>query len=139
MRSATPKNALPAHVPGVMNRDERPVEDHVPIPTGSANAHSRLARWAVGLSTVFAAAVVATIMTFAVGYAVGGQTAIEDNWVAVLGLTMAFVGLLASLAGLVLAIVAKTRRERWTLLWAPLCAFPVVVAFLVLGEAFWWE
>ena len=91
------------------------------------------------MSKLFAAAVVATMMTFAVGYAVGGQRAIEDNWVAVLGLTIAFVGLLASLAGFVLAILAKTRRERWTLLWAPLCAFPVVVAFLVLGEAFWWE
>ena len=116
-----------------------PVLGHVPVSTGSADPHSRLARWAVGLSTVFVVAVVATIMTFAVGYAVGGQSAIEDNWVAVLGLTMAFVGVLASLAAFVLAIVAKIRRERWTLLWAPLCAFPAFVAFLVLGEAFWWE
>lgn len=112
---------------------------HGPVPTGSADAHSRLARWAVGLSAVFVLAVAATIMTFTVGYAVGGQSAIEDNWVAVLGLTMALVGLLDSLAAFVLAIVAKIRRERWTLLWAPLSAFPAFVAFLVLGEAFWWE
>lgn len=84
---------------------------------------------------MFVLAVAATIMTFAVGYAVGGQSAIEDNWVAVLGLTMALVGLLDSLAAFVLAIVAKIRRERWTLLWAPLSAFPAFVAFLVLGEA----
>ena len=84
-------------------------------------------------------AVVAAITTFAVGYAVGGQSAIEDNWVAVLGWIIPLVGLLASLAAFVLAIVAKIRRERWTLLWAPLCAFPAFVAFLVLGEAFWWE
>ena len=116
-----------------------PVLGHVPVSTGSADAHSRVARWAVGLLAVFAVAVVATIMTLAVGYAIGGQSAIEDNWVAVLGLAMAFVGLLASLAAFVLAIVAKIRRERWTLLWAPLCAFPAFVAFLVLGEAFWWE
>jgi hypothetical protein len=88
---------------------------------------------------VLAVAVVATITTFAVGYAVGGQSAIEDNWVAVLGWIIPLVGLLASLAAFVLAIVAKIRRERWTLLWAPLCAFPAFAAFLVLGEAFWWE
>ncbi len=112
---------------------------HVPASTGSADTHSRLARWAVRLLAVFGVAVVATIVTFAVGYAVGGQDAIEDNWVAVLGAIMALVGLLASFAAFVLAIVAKIRRERWTLLWAPLGAFPAVVAFLVLGEAFWWE
>ena len=113
---------------------------HVPDWTGSsADTHSRLARWAVGLSAVLAVAVVATITTFAVGYAVGGQSAIEDNWVAVLGWIIPLVGLLASLVAFVLAIVAKIRRERWTLLWAPLCAFPAFVAFLVLGEAFWWE
>ena len=116
-----------------------PVPGQVPRSTGSAAAHTRLARWAVGLSAVFGAAVVATIITFAVGYAVGGQSAIEDNWVAWLGLALALAGLLASLAAFGLAIVAKIRRERWTLLWAPLCAFPAFVAFLVLGEAFWWE
>jgi len=116
-----------------------PVLDHVPVSTGSADAHSRVARWAVGLLAVFAVAVVAAIMTYTVGYAVGGQSAVEDNWVALLVLIMAFVGLLASLAAFVLAIVAKIRRERWTLLWAPLCAFPAFAAFLVLGEAFWWE
>jgi hypothetical protein len=116
-----------------------PVLGHVPASTASTDAHWRPARWAVELSAVFVVAGVATITTFAVGYAVGGQSAIEDNWVAVLGSTVAFVGLLASLAAFVLAIVAKIRREHWTLLWAPLCIFPASVAFLVLGEAFWWE
>lgn len=104
-----------------------------------SDAHSRLARWAVGLSAVFLMAVAATTMTFAVGHAVGGQRAIEDNWVAVLGTATAFVGLLASLAAFVLALAVKIRRERWRLLWLPLCAFPAFVAFLALGEAFWWE
>ena len=116
-----------------------PVQGHAPVSAGPGDTHSSLARWAVGLSAVFAGAAVATIVTFAVGYAVGGWSAIEDNWVAVLGLTIALVGLLASLAAFVLAIVARIRREHWTLLWAPLCAFPAFAAFLMLGEAFWWE
>lgn len=112
---------------------------HAPVSTGSAEARSRFARWAVGLSAVFAVAVVAAITTYAVGYALGGQSAVEDNWIAVLVAIMALVGLLASLAAFVLAIIAKIRREPWTLLWAPLSAFPAFVAFLVLGEVFWWE
>jgi hypothetical protein len=116
-----------------------PVPGHVPISTRPPDAHGRLVQSAVGLSAVFVVAVVAAIMTFAIGYAAGGQSAIEDNWVAVLGVTLSCVGLLASLAAFVLAVVAKIRGERWTLLWAPLWAFPAFVAFLVLGEAFWWE
>jgi hypothetical protein len=38
-----------------------------------------------------------------------------------------------------MAIVAAVRRERWALLWVPLCVFPAIVLFISLGEAFWWE
>jgi len=48
-------------------------------------------------------------------------------------------GDLGALAAFVLAIVAKIRHERWTLLWLPLGVLPAVIVFLVLGEAFWWE
>jgi hypothetical protein len=33
----------------------------------------------------------------------------------------------------------KVEHEPWTLLWLPLSVFPALAAFLVLGEAFWWE
>ena len=47
-------------------------------------------------------------------------------------------GLLASLAAFALAVVAKLKHERGALLGPP-SVFPALLAFLVLGEAFWWE
>jgi hypothetical protein len=76
---------------------------------------------------------------FAVAYAIGGSDAIEDTWVGFLGVVALLGGLLASLAAFALAVVAKVKHERWTLLWLPLSVFPALLAFLVLGEAFWWE
>lgn len=116
-----------------------PIPLQVRASTGHGQPHSRLARWAVGLSAVFGAAFASSIATIAIAYAVGGEGAIEDNWLGAFLVTMASVGLLGSLAAFVLAIVVKVKHERWTLLWLPLCAFPAFLAFLVLGEAFWWE
>jgi hypothetical protein len=48
-------------------------------------------------------------------------------------------GLLASLAAFALAVVAKVKHERWALLWLPLSVLPALLAFVVLGEALWWE
>jgi uncharacterized membrane protein len=48
-------------------------------------------------------------------------------------------GLLASLAAFALAVFAKVKHERWALLWLPLSVFPALCAFLLVGEAFWWE
>jgi hypothetical protein len=44
-----------------------------------------------------------------------------------------------SLAAFVLAMIAKIRHKRRPLLWLPVCVFPALVLFLVLGEGFWWE
>ena len=92
------------------------------------------------MSAASVVAIATSITTFAIAYAVGGASATEDNWVGYLVASMALgPGLLGSLAAFVLAIVVKVKHERWTLLWLPLCAFPAFLAFLVLGEAFWWE
>jgi hypothetical protein len=91
------------------------------------------------LSALFGAAFAATVAAIAIAYAAGGEGAIEDNWLGVLLATVAAVGLTGSLAAFVLAIIAKVRHERWALLWLPLCLFPALLLFLVLGEAFWWE
>ena len=117
-----------AHVPG-----------HAPMSVGPAAAHSRLVRWAVGLEAAVAVAIATALVTFAVAYAIGGSGAIEDNWVGWLLVVLVLGGLLASFAAFALAVVAKVKHERWALLWLPLSVFPALLAFLLLGEAFWWE
>ena len=117
-----------AHVPG-----------HAPISVGPAHSHSPLARWAVRLAAAVVVAIAASSAIFAVAYAIGGSGATEDNWVAWLVAVLLLGGLLASCAAFALAVVAKVKHERWALLWLPLSVFPALLAFLVLGEAFWWE
>ena len=84
-------------------------------------------------------AITTSLAMFAVAYAIGGSGAIEDNWVGFLGGVSLLAGLPASLAAFGLAVVAKVRHERWALLSLPLSVFPALLAFLVFGEAFWWE
>jgi hypothetical protein len=106
---------------------------------GPAHAHSRLARWAVGLAAAAAVAIVTSFAIFAVAYAIGGSGATEDNWVGLLVAVSLLGGFLASLAAFALAVVGEIKHERWALLWLPLSVFPALLVFLVLGEAFWWE
>ena len=115
------------------------VPGHARHSVGPAPAQSRLVRWAVGLAAATAIAIATLLVIFAVAYAIGGSGATEDNWVGFLGMVLLFGGLLASLAAFALALVATVKHERWALLWLPLSVFPALLAFLVLGEAFWWE
>lgn len=75
---------------------------------------------------------------YGVAYVVGGSGAAEDNWVAILVMASFFGGFLASVIAFALAVAVKVKHERWRPLWLPLSVFPVLLAFLVLGEAFWW-
>ncbi|OHA53176.1 MAG: hypothetical protein A2991_02100 [Candidatus Terrybacteria bacterium RIFCSPLOWO2_01_FULL_58_14] len=115
------------------------VPDYTPISVRPVHAHGRLARWAVGLAAVVVVAIAASFAIFAVAYAIGGSGAIEDNLVGFLGMVSLLGGLLAALAAFALAVIARVRHERWALLWLPLSVFPILLAFLVLGEIFWWE
>ena len=110
-----------------------------PITVGPAHGRSGLARWAVGLAGAVLVAFAVTFAILAVAYAIGGSGATEDNWVGFLGMVSLLGGLLASLAAFALAVVARVKHERWALLWLPLSVFPALLAFLLLGEAFWWE
>ena len=104
-------------------------------PAGGANGGRRgaLGRWAVALSAVFGIAVA----VIAVGLGIGGDSFMDDNlWFSV---TAVVVGVAAAIAACVAAIVAFARGERRRWLWVPICAFPALLVFLVLGEAFWWE
>jgi hypothetical protein len=116
-----------------------PVPGHAPTSTGPAPGHGSLARWAVGLAAAAAVAIATTSVTFAVAYATGGSGATEDNWVGFFVAVSLLGGLLASLAAFALAVVARVKHEQWALLWLPLSVCPGLLAFLVLGEAFWWE
>lgn len=115
------------------------VPDYPPTPAGRGRPHGRLARWAVRLSAVFGTAAVASIAAVAFAYAVGAESAVEDTWLGWLLAHLALTGFVGSLAAFLAAVVATVRHERWVLLWLPLCVFPALLAFLVLGEALWWE
>jgi hypothetical protein len=115
------------------------VPAHVPAPNGDAHPHGRFAGWAVRLSAVFGVVFAVSVAVVAIAYAGGVERAVDDTLLGwVLGI-MALTGFLGSLAAFLAAIVAKVRHERGTLLWLPLSVFPALLAFLVLGEAFWWE
>ncbi len=99
--------------------------------TGSGQPYSRLARWAVGLSLVSGAMIVASLLITAMCAAVGADTA---------GIGMLLVlGVPGALGAFVLGAVAKARHERWRLSWLPLSVFPATVLYLVLALAFLWE
>ena len=98
-----------------------------------------MARWAVRLAVAATVAITASWAIFAVAYAIGGSGATEDNWVGLLSMILLFCALPGSLAAFALGVAAKVKREQWAPLWLPLTVFPTLLAFLVLGEAFWWE
>jgi hypothetical protein len=116
-----------------------PISGQTPISAGPAQLHTRVARWAVGLAEAAAVLISIAFVVFGVAYLVGGSSATEDNWVGFLTVASLFGALLTSVSAFVLAVAVKVRHERWTLLWLPLSVFPALLAFLVLGEAFWWE
>ena len=115
------------------------VSGRASVPPGRDRAHTRLARWGVGIAAAVAIAILVSATIFAVAYAVRGPGATEDNWVGFLAAVSLLGGLAASLAAFALALTAKIKREQWPMLWLPLLLFPALLAFLVFGELFWWE
>jgi len=116
-----------------------PVSDRTRVPAEVKNATSRLARWAVGIAAVVTVLLVLTGALFAVAYARAGSAGFSDNWVGLLGAVAIIGGLIVSFAAFVLAIVAKVKNEKWAWLWLPLSVFPALLAFIVLGNLFWWN
>ena len=100
---------------------------------------ARPARWAFTIAAVVAVMLVVSCVTFAVAYAVGGWPAIDDTWVGLIMVVSLLGGLAASLVAFVLALVAKRNHRWWVPLWLPLTLCPAILAFLILGELFWWE
>lgn len=117
----------------------RPVAGGASVPQHRSPAPSRLARWAVRIAAVVAVALVVSFAIFAVAYGVGGWGAIDDKWVGFIVAVSLLGGLLASLVAFALAVTSRVKHERWAMLWLPLSLFPAILAFLMLGELFWWE
>lgn|GEM_PF-1958178 len=112
---------------------------HAHFSAGPVSSNSSLARWAFRLAAGAPVAIGTGLVLFGVADVVGGSDATSDNWVGVLVGFGLLAGLLASFAGFLLAAAAKIMHEPWLILWLPLSMFPAVLAFFVLGEAFWWE
>jgi hypothetical protein len=106
---------------------------------GPDHAKSRLARWAVGLAAAVVVVLAVSYAVFGVTWAIGGEDAVSDTFVAYLAGFAVIGGLVAALAAFALAIVAKVKHERWALLWLPLSVFPTLLAIVVLVEALWME
>ena len=117
----------------------RPSEGDRPVRLGPLAGHTRAGRWAVAIAAVVAVAILLAFATLAAAYVFGGWALIDDTWVGFIVAASLLGGLLASLVAFVLAIIAKVKHERWRLLWLAHLLFPALVAFLVLGELFWWE
>ena len=140
-RLPMPHSAIRAMLESMKSRTmtANPVPGHIPTSAYRTPAHGRLARWGVRLGATAAAMTATAFALFALATAIGGSGATEDNWVGYLVGVLLAGGLLGSLAAFALAIPAKVKHERWALLWLPLLLFPAILAFLAIGEAFWWE
>jgi hypothetical protein len=100
---------------------------------------NRSARWAVGIAVTVSLYIAFTVCLFAIAYARGGSDAISDNWVGWLGALAIIGGLIASFVAFIMAFSAKFKKVPWVRLRLPLLLFPVLLAFVVLSELFWWQ
>jgi hypothetical protein len=101
--------------------------------------HSRVARRAVGIAAADVAVLAVVGAVFGTAWLVGGTEATEDNWVGMLGAAGIFGGLAASVVALVLAALARSRHETWSMLWLPLLLAPGLLLLLGAVELFWME
>lgn len=102
-------------------------------------AVSGLSRLAFGLALVVLAGTAVAVAIFAIAYGIGGADATSDNWVGVIGVLGLVLGLGGSVSAFGLAVAARLGHDHSGRLWLPLVLFPALLAFVVLGEAFWWE
>lgn len=114
------------------------VSGHNPV-VDPASGHPRMARWSVAIAAVAAVVMAVSYAIFGVAFATGGDDAVSDNWVGLLGAVALVGGLATSFVAFILAAVAKARHEHWKLLWLPLLLFPGLLVVVLVVEAFWME
>lgn len=100
---------------------------------------NREKQWAVWLATAVSTVLILSGAIFGIAYLLGGSNAVSDNWVGMLAAISLLGGLIVSPMAFVLAVTTwiKHGRSRW--LWLPLVVFPALLAFVIIGETFWWE
>lgn len=116
-----------------------PTAGRAPSSTGPAQRQTRLARWAVGIAVAVVVLVGVSYAIFGLAWALGGEDAVSDTFVGYLAGFALVAGMLASLAAMVMAIVAKVKHQRRTLLWLPMGLFPALLVVVALVEALWME
>jgi hypothetical protein len=112
---------------------------HTPA-SGPIRAHAvGGSRWAVRLAAAALAGPPVAIAWYFAWIAIDGPHAVDDNWRGVvIGLVMLAAFLLA-IAAFVLAVAARRDPGRPRSLWLAFSALPMLLAFVILGERFWWE
>lgn len=98
-----------------------------------------LTRFSRQLAALSLVVLLAGAVLFGIGWLVGGQDAVSDNWIGLTVVVALFAGLAGACTALLTAVVAGVRHEPWGQLWLPLTAFPAVVLVVGLLEAFVFE
>ncbi len=101
--------------------------------------NNREAKWAVGIAATVTTILILSGAILGVAYLLGGSSAVSDNWVGFQGAIALLGGLIVSPMAFVLAATARIRHGNSAWLWFPLAVFPALLAFVILGEVFWWE
>jgi hypothetical protein len=111
----------------------------VPVTVRTDHRPVHTARPAVVLAEASAIAVGTGVAALLVAFAIGGDPAISDTWIAYAAGVAMLGGLFTSLVAFLLAAFATIRHEAAARLWLPLALFPALLALLVFAEVFWLE
>ncbi|MEX2100526.1 MAG: hypothetical protein WEB19_03845 [Acidimicrobiia bacterium] len=98
-----------------------------------------MAGWAIGTAGAVVAVLAVSYSIFGLTWAFGGEDAVSDTFVGYLAGFALLGGILASLVAFVMAVVARVKHQRLTLLWLPMVLFPALVIIVTLVETLWME
>lgn len=100
---------------------------------------SGASRWAVRLALAALAGPFAAIGWYYLWIAIDGPGAVDDNWRGVVTALIMLAAFISAMLAFVLAVAAKAELGWRRSLWLAFTALPALLAFVILGELFWWE
>ncbi|MEV3935269.1 hypothetical protein AB0K52_04705 [Glycomyces sp. NPDC049804] len=113
-----------------------------PIPAGDPlirHSAGRSFRWAFRLGVAALAGPPTAIAWYYLWVAIDGPNALDDNWRGVVVGLIMLVAFLAAMGAFTLAIAARHAPAARGARWIAFGALPMLLAFVILGERFWWE